>query len=166
MNKSTVWIVKEGGERYMFLISSNAYQDREEEIVKEKALQEYVDTFEPGGDVMFWHGGDPIGEVVEAKMVGGFLVEIAKELPDQKIDLSRPDEDPYPTTIKAVWNAIEKSDITWGASIGFKYPKGDEQDKAFDTVLIFERSILPRNAAANAVTMSKVMKENTNEWHD
>jgi hypothetical protein len=152
-------IFKQNNLRHMFLISSNAYRDREKEIVRQKALQRYVDNFQPGGELQFWHGGDAIGQVVESKMFGPFLVEIAQELPDKQIDLSRPDESPYPITVKEIWDAIEKSDIEWGASIGFKFKKGDEQDKEYEEVLIFERSILPRAAAANAVTLSKVLKE-------
>jgi hypothetical protein len=157
--ESLVFLFKEDGRRRMFLISSNAYRDKEDEIVREKALRQYVDNFQPGGELQFWHGGDAIGQVVEAKMFGPFLVEIAEELPNKEIDLSRPGEPSYPTTIKQVWDAIEKSDIEWGASIGFKFQKGDEQDKEYEEILIFERSILPRAAAANAVTLSKVLKE-------
>jgi hypothetical protein len=157
--KSFIVAFKQDGLRHMFLISSNAYRDREEEIVKEKALKKYVDNFQPGGELQFWHGGDAIGHVIEAKMFGAFLVEVAQELPNKEIDLSRPDEPPYPTSIKKVWDAIEKSDVEWGASIGFRFKKGDEQDKEYEEVLIFERSILPRAAAANAVTLSKVLKE-------
>lgn len=159
----TVSLFKENGQRYMLLISSNAYKDREDEIVTQKALEEHVANFNPEANhpVLIWHGGDPIGQVTEAKMYGPFLVEIVKELPDQPVNLARgKNTPPYPSTVKAVWDGLErmKEALALGASIGFKYKKGDELDGAFEDVKIIERSILPQEAAANAITLSAMIK--------
>lgn len=153
-NKS--FVVKADDARYMFLISSNSYKDRAKDIVKEKALQQYVAHFEPNPH-LFWHGGDPIGEIIAAEMHGPFLLEISRELPDARINLAREGEPAIWVQRAAVWDAIEKNSIPWGASIGFFYQKGDEQDGAFDTILKKETSTLPLEDAANGITLSDVI---------
>lgn len=157
---SSVNIYKSEGTRYLLIVSSNAYKDREDEIVSEKALQEYVKDFKPGKPLLFWHGGEPIGEIIGAEMKGPFLIEVAKELPNADVNLARDKkEPPLIVSISKVWDAIEKHDGKWGASIGFKFEKGDEQDKVYDDILKFETSILPLEAAANAVTNAIMFKE-------
>jgi hypothetical protein len=149
--------VKEDGQRFMVLISSNAFKDREDEIVKERALEEYVEEF-TGSKMLWWHGGNAIGKIFNAKMVGAFLVEVAKELPNRKIDLAKKDEEPMKTTVKDVWDFIEdkESDIAWGASIGFRFVKDDIEDGVFEKILKFETSVLPLEAAANPFTLARV----------
>jgi hypothetical protein len=149
-------IIKAGERRFMLLIASNSYQDREDEIVKEKALKAYVDHFEPTPH-LFWHGGDPIGEIIAAEMHGPFLLEVSRELPDARINLARGEEPDIWVSRKAVWDAIEKNTIPWGASIGFYYQKGDEQDGAFSAILKKETSTLPLEDAANGITLSNVI---------
>ena len=151
------FVFKANERRYMFLISSNAYRDREGDIVKEKALREYVDHFKPTPH-LFWHGGDPIGEIIGAKMVGPFLLELSQELPDEEIDLKRyDDEAPMLVQRKAVWDVMENGTIAWGASIGFAHQQGDEQDHEFERVLKVETSSLPLTKAANGITPSFVI---------
>jgi hypothetical protein len=113
-----VYVFKEDGERMMFLVSSNAYKDREQEIVRQKALEEYVKNF-TGNKLLWWHGGDAIGKIIDAQMVGAFLVEVAKELPNRAINLARKaNDEPMRTTIKEVWDFIEDKDsgVNWGAT--------------------------------------------------
>jgi hypothetical protein len=151
------FVFKANERRYMFLISSNAYRDREGDIVKEKALHEYVDHFKPTPH-LFWHGGDPIGEIIGAKMVGPFLLELSQELPDEEIDLRRfDDEKPMLVQRKAVWDVLENGTTAWGASIGFAHQQGDEQDHEFERVLKVETSSLPLTKAANGITPSFVI---------
>lgn len=160
-------------QRRMLIISSNAYRDREEEIIQQKALEGYVndswqgDAFVGDNDLLYWHRGDPIGKIVYADMEGAFLIEIAEELPDAEIDLNAPytEEDaplePYPTTIKAVWDAIESTEdsIEWGASIGFLAREDEQQqpDVQFTVMRKKETSVLPRRDAANIYTLSQVI---------
>lgn len=153
---TTIW-KGEDGLRHMFIIASNSYEDREDEIVKQQALQAYVDTFSPN-PVLMWHGGDPIGEVIEARMSGPFLIEIARELPDERINLARGDDAPIYTRRRLVWDMLEETEGQWGASIGFQHRKGDEQDGAYDAILKVETSVLPIAQAANAITFSKVIR--------
>jgi hypothetical protein len=166
-------VFKANDRRYMFLISSNAYRDREGDIVKERALQQYVANFEPTPH-LFWHGGDPIGEIVGAKMVGPFLLELSQELPDEMINLQRFDDDKLMLIKRAkVWDVLERNDIAWGASICFGHKQGDEQDHEFDPILKVETSSLPLVKAANGITpsfviggkpMSETTKQDRRNW--
>lgn len=151
------FVFKAHDRRYMFLISSNAYRDREQDIVKEKALNNYVNHFQRTPH-LYWHGGDPIGEIVGAKMVGPFLLELSQELPNEIIDLKRFDDDePMEIERAKVWDALEKNSIQWGSSIGFAHKAGDEQDHEFERILKVETSTLPLSKAANGITPSFVI---------
>jgi len=143
------------GARLMLIITSNAYEDREGEIVTYKALKEDTDRrwrdgkFVEGDPVVFWHD-DPvqhperiIGDVVYANMHGPFLVEVAKE---RKTDFAR-----------KVWNFIEKGDRAWGASHGFHYRPDEKARGEYTFVRKFETSILPLSAAANGYTLAGVV---------
>lgn len=161
MPVSATVVYKEDGCRYMVLLASNAYLDRDEEIVRQKALERYVKDFDsaPPQPLLYWHGGEAIGEIIEAKMTGPFLFELAGELPNKLIDLSRAEGDePFFISRRAVWDVIEDSPTMWGVSIGFKHKVGDEQDKEFELILKFETSILPHQDAANAITMSQIIR--------
>lgn len=167
---------KEDGQRYMLLVSSNAYEDRADEIVRENALREYVANFEPNPH-LFWHGGEPIGEIIAAQMAGPFLLEISRELPDQLIDLAREaDDPPMLVSRKAVWDALEAEHIPWGASIGFYGRQSDKRKRLFGMIQKKETSSLPLVKAANSLTPSFVIggksmseavkKERRNLWKE
>ena len=158
---SYIHLFKENNQRFMVLLSSNAYLDREEEIVKQKALERHVKTFdsETFHPLLLWHGGEPIGQIIEAQMTGPFLFELAKELPNKIIDLAREEgEEPFFISRRAVWDTIEETPKRWGVSIGFKHEQGDEKDGAFDVIFKTESSILPHEDAANAVTLSQIIR--------
>jgi hypothetical protein len=155
-NESKSLVFKAHDRRYMFLLSSNAYTDREAEIVRQTALELYVKQFKPNAHKL-WHRGDPIGQIVAAQNIGPFLLEVSRELPNAKIDISGDDEPPMLTTIKQVWDYIEDNPGMFGASIGFKYLKGDEQDGVYDAILKKETSTLPLSEAANAITLSSII---------
>jgi len=145
----------EDGLRRMLLVSSNAFEDRDEEIVKEAALNEYVDNFAPT-PLLFWHGGQPIGRIDRAQMVGPFMLELATELPNKVIDLARAGDPPFLVDRKSVWDAIEARKGTWGASIGFQARKEDGAAGVFEHILKFETSVLPRVKAANSFTYAAI----------
>jgi hypothetical protein len=146
----------EDGLRHAILITSNSYEDRDEEIIAQKALEAYVAGFKPGTPLLFWHGGQPIGEVIHAEMRSRFLVEVARELLNKIIDLSLPGEEPFLVERKDVWDMIEENKGIWGMSPGFLAKRGDEDDQVFDAIHIFERSILLRENAANWFTYAAV----------
>lgn len=159
--KGAVVVVKATGKRRMFLVASNPYRDREDDIVKEAALRDYVTDF-AGNDLKFWHYGHPIGRIVKAEMVGPFLVEEAVEA-DNRVIVTRTADgrDTRVTTVKAVWDEIEANpDRFNAASIGFRYRVTDKgSDGAFRRIYKHETSILPHAAAANAYTYAEVSSE-------
>jgi hypothetical protein len=153
------------GTRHALLVSSNAYEDREDEIIKEKALAEYVEKSYRGDEYrgenvhLLWHGGEPIGDIIGAEMVGPFLVEVTRERPNAVINLAKDDEPPLYAEIKAVWDMLESAPVEWGASIGFRYRQGDKAGGAYDQIMKFETSSLPRDFAANSYTYSEVISD-------
>ena len=153
--------------RLMVLVTSNAYQDRQQEIVRQKALEAYVESswdgaqFAGRNELDLWHSADPIGEIVFAEMQGPFLIEVAKELSDRPVNLARTNEPPYLSTVKAVWDAIEQSERAggeWGASQEFIYAKPDQEDGVYEWILKRRTSALPRQRAANGYTFSHVIR--------
>lgn len=154
-----------GGLRLMLLVSSNAYRDDEDEIVRQKALEHYVesgwkeDKFVRENPLLYWHEGDPIGDVVYADMDGPFLVEVARERPDAVVNLAAKNKPPMETSIKEFWDGLEKEEGL-GASIRFLYPKGDKEDGEFEKILKLETSVLPRKKAANKITDAEVLGDN------
>lgn len=157
------------GQRYMVIVTSNGYQDREEEFVSANALAGYVekswrgDVCQPNNNHLFWHDGDPIGEIVWCDMVGPFLVEVSKELPDRTIQIGTDSRTgaARQSTVKVVWDYIEATpELQWGASHGFKYPAGDKERKFYGTIYKEETSTLPVKNAANPFTFSGVVMSN------
>lgn len=152
--------------RLAVIVSSNAYVDRQREIVRQKALENYVesawkgDMFVGNNPLLVWHGGDAIGDIVYADMEGPFLIEVARERPDGPVNLAKRGEAPVMTTVKAVWNALENSDIEWGASHEFLYAVKDREDGVYDNILKLETSVLPRENAANGYTFFAVIGDN------
>lgn len=148
--------------RLMLIITSNAYRDREQEIVSQKALEEYVeeswdgDEFTGDNVLLVWHAGDPIGDIVYADMEGPFLIEVAQERPNAIIDLAAVGEEPLYTEIKAVWDALER-ETDLGASHGFYPVAMDRKDGVYQKIDKQETSTLPRFAAANYLTESGVV---------
>lgn len=148
----------------MLLVSSNPYKDREGEIVSQRALEQYAQNYRGDNKLLFWHRGDPIGVILEAEMAGPFLVEVAEELDDQWINMADYGEDDYVVRVSEVWDAIENSDVEWGASIGFLHRSSDKEDNVYDNMIKVETSVLPVDAAANGITYSKIInnEETTN----
>lgn len=170
------FVFKAHGLRHMLLISSCAYKDRAGDIVREKALKEYVDNFYPTPH-LFWHGGEPIGEIIAAQMAGPFLLEVSRELPDKPINLARDKTDPpMMVSRQAVWDVLEKEGVPWGASIGFYGRKSDQLIRLFGMIRKKETSSLPLTKAANSLTPSFVIggksmseaikKERRNLWKE
>jgi len=161
-SKATMLPASPNGLRLMLLITSNAYRDREQEIVSQKALEEYVeeswdgDAFIGDNVLLVWHAGDPIGDIVYAEMEGPFLIEVAQERPNAVINLAAAGEEPLPAEIKAVWDALE-DETDMGASQGFYPVAMDRKDGVYQKIDKEETSTLPRFVAANYITDSWVV---------
>jgi phage shock protein A len=153
------------GLRYMLIVTSNSYKDRDNEAIATKALNEYVeaawaveDKCLPENPLLVWHDGDPIGDIVWTDMEGPFLLEVAKERSNKAIALTG-DKFVYHTTIKAVWNALERTRKRFGASHGFRYRDGDMDNGVYKQIRKFETSVLPLDAAANPYTFMGVVND-------
>lgn len=151
--KSGLSVLKDAaGRRYMFMVTSNGYKDRDKEHVATKALQAYVDACWTGDDTAFvgdnahyiWHVKElgSISDLMFADVWSGFLVELWREQTDNPI-------------AKAFYNFVECHDeIEWGASHGFQ---GVLKSDTFTHIHKFESSSLPLEAAANLLTLSEVL---------
>lgn len=145
------------------LISSNNRIDRDGEIVSSKALREYVarvnkrGRYVGGNALLIWHGGDPIGKITECQFQSGFLLEIAKELPDKPVNLGD-NAEPIMTTVKACWDWIEQWQDHLGVSQGFRYRDVDFDGKTYHAIDKYESSILPIEYASNPFTFIKCFR--------
>jgi len=146
--------------RFMGLVSSNSFRDREGEIVKSDGLKEYAngDTETKPGDNMLlvWHGGDPIGKIIHAQFYKSFLIEVAQELPDKEVNIALPGQEPVMTTIKNIWDNIESTPGQWRTSIGFRALGKSEQGIIYPIDKI-ETSIIYRDYQANTFTVGEVI---------
>jgi hypothetical protein len=138
--------------RYMILITSNSYEDREKETITTKALEEYEAACYPGDGVyhndnrlLFWHDDDaPIGEIIAVNVSGPFLVEVAKEL-----------KTPF---AKVIWDVAEGT-VHAGVSHRFGYLEKDRSpDGTFHHIFKDETTWLPDlGLAANGLTYAGVV---------
>ena len=151
------YIIKsDDSSRYMFIITSNSYIDRDDETITSKALSAYEASCYPGEGLfhcdnpfVWWHDDDvPMGEIVAVNYSEPFLVEVAKELPSP--------------TVRVLWDFAETNGDNAGASHRFGYRDEDRQDDGtYDYIVKQESSYLPdRNLAANIMTYAGVIDKN------
>lgn len=143
--------------RYMLLITSNSYKDRDGEIISEAAWRDEIerkwdgDQYVGNDDLLFWHTGQPIGEIIYSDLHGRFLVEVARELPGaiqwNNVTLK----------ISDVWDIIERRKRAWGCSHGFRYPANALEDGVYSEVRKWESTVLPVVRAANPFTYAGVI---------
>lgn len=166
MQKARAWITGNQGSsapivckssdglRYMFLITSNAYEDREGETITSDALKAYEASCYPGdglfhcdNPLLWWHDDDVVmGEIVAVDYVEPFLVEMAKEI-----------DDPLS---KILWDYAENNGDAAGTSHRFGYREGDRsREGVYTRIFKQETSYLPERAlAANDKTYAGVLK--------
>jgi len=153
------WVLKEDSEfgmsvkaievsdvKYIILRTTNAFVDREEQIISTKALRDYVrrrDKSNLRDRVRFWHiRGSDYANIVWQDVVGRVLVEVA-EVDDTEIGrkmyhaLEHPDE--YPDVLSH----------GWGTSHGFLYPASALNSGVYDVIEKYETTTLPRQWASN-----------------
>ena len=139
------------GARYMFMVTSNSYEDRDREFITTKALAHYVDTSWKGDDFVgmnvlyFEHSGIPIGDVVWCGMEGPFLLELVKERSGVYANKR--------------WNQIERTPGEWGASHGFNFRRSQQVNGTYYKIYKFETTVLKRGKAANLLTFAGVINE-------
>lgn len=149
---ATTFLRAADGARLAVIVTSNGYQDREQEHVATKALEEYVesqfkaDTWHGDNvlDFYHWHPLD-IGDIVAAAVLDGFLVEVAKERTDS----------PIAGLIWDYWQATSESgEVVWGASHEFKAKRDGD---TFVRIQKSRTSVLDIYDAANLLTFSGVL---------
>ena len=140
------------GKRYILVVTSNSYEDREEETITTDALKEYVsakwiadDQYHSDEPLLFWHDDRlKIGDLIWGDTRGPFLVELAREA-DSPI-------------AKSIVDYLETATEKWGASHRFAFHKSSrDDDGVYHRIYKQETSILPREDAANIATFSGVL---------
>jgi hypothetical protein len=132
---------KNTGQDRWIITSSNGFRDRDGEIVATKALNDDVARSDETGDygpLRWWHLDDPPLDLgnCDFRMVHGHTLVESGTFKNHAIA----------RTIKAAAPKL-------GVSLGFNHPE-DEPDShgVYNTISTFERSLLPSNRAANALT--------------
>ena len=162
MSESNLFIFKQSnGQSRWVTFSSNAYRDRDKEIVSTKALEADCARADKEGDygpLRWWHVGKPdpfaklpgagadIGACDYNAMHGRILVE-SGTFRDERVA----------EAIKAKAQELQ-------VSIGYFHPLTEpDSEGVFHTIRRFERSLLPRGRASNPWTsMLVVQKEGEN----
>jgi len=143
-----------GGRRYMLIVTSNSYLDREGETISTEALKSWVDqqwiaddAFHTNNKLLFWHDERlELGDIIWADMRGPFLVELAREADS-------------PIARKMFDYREANPDEKWGASHKFAFltSQRDNEGTYHNRIYKRETTILPRGVAANALTLSGVI---------
>lgn len=148
----TVFKAADGRWRWI-AASSNAYRDRDREIVSTKALEADVaraDSDQQYGPLRWWHcPGVDLGDCDFNAMHGRFLIE-SGTFRNERIAL-----------------AVKSHAADLQLSIGFLHPP-TQPDSAgvFHQIRRFERSLVPRGRASNPLTSLIVTKEITMAFDD
>lgn len=132
--------------KYVALWTSNAFEDRDKEIITTKAWENYVgraDHTKERGRVWFWHvKGTDFADVIWQGVEGRMLLEIAKvdntDYGNKMFHaLQHPEQFP------------EVVPYGWGTSHGFVYRASDKAAGEYAFVHKFESTVLPWHRASN-----------------
>lgn len=145
--EASLSVFKDASGRFRWvLLSSNAYRDRDGEIVSIKALTEDVaraDVDKDYGPLRWWHvPGLDIGDCDFNAMSGRMLVESGT------------------FRSEAIGQSVYKAQRDLQASIGFRHPHTEpDQEKVYHRIRRFERSLTPVGRASNPFTRLMVKQE-------
>ncbi len=134
--------------------SSNAFEDREREIISTRALEEYVKENDPNefkGFFNYWHipGTDFAAKKFQA-VIGRILIEAGPFLNDANGKAAQKFFNTHPR------NHPDYAQEGWGASIEYKYLPEELWEGVYDWVWITRTSVLPKAMAANINTVGGV----------
>lgn len=167
-----VMVFKEGDEYRWATYSSNAFEDRDHEIVSRDALVgavERMDTRKNYGPARWWHEGNvkfrefgkwdsaqadegiDIGTCTFSGVHGRMLIEVGT-FKDATIDGTA-------YTAQDIGRAFAGIAPHLQVSIGFTHPSDEPVGGVYKNVNIFERSFLPKGKAANSLTGVVILKE-------
>lgn len=143
----SIFRTKDGDYRWI-AVSSNGFEDREQEIVATKALEADVARKDASGDrgvLRLFHVPEAdIGQCDFQDVAGRFLVESGTF-------------DDTPLARKAL-DYLKSTEERLGMSIGFRYPETAFKDGVYGEIDIVERSICPWNNVANPFTAFQTLK--------
>lgn len=144
----TVYKDDSGTDRWL-AITTTAYEDKDREIISTNAIKESValgDSTGKRGPLLYWHvAGLPMGDC-DFQAPGGpggrFLIEGGTFRSKAMAALGQ-----------------KLSDAGYQMSPGFIHTDDQPKDGVYDHILIYERSAVPRNRAANYFTRYSAAKE-------
>jgi hypothetical protein len=136
------------GRTWLMLWTTNSYIDRDDEIFRIKAIEDYVKRYDNNpikGEFQFWHiPGSKFGNIMwQAIVADRFLVQMGTF-----------DDTPIGNAFKAFLTSHPNSHPNiaptgWGASHGYNYIDTDRADGVYDWFNTVESSVLPMVYAAN-----------------
>jgi len=146
----TMSVVKQAdGRSRWVMFSSTAYQDRDGEIVSQKALAEDVaraDSTGEYGPLDWWHiPGVILGQCDYNAMDGKVLIESGTFASEE------------------IAEAVKASADLLGGSISFYHPATEPQDGVYKNIRRFARALLPKAKASNLFTSLTVKESNMDQ---
>lgn len=132
---------------WLLTFTTNAFEDREEEIFTTKSIEDYVARHQDDdvkGEYQFWHlPGTKFGDIRWQGMAGRFLVEAGPF-----------DDTPVGRDFKQFFNQYPDGhpDIApegWGCSHKYEYKSDDREDGVYEWFDKSETTVLPADVAAN-----------------
>jgi len=159
---STGFSIKQiNGEPWFFSWSTNAFQDREQEIFSTKALEKYVaeaEKLQDRGHFNVWHiPNTDFARKEWQGVVGRILVESGPFLDDDRGRAALKFFEQYPD------NHPTLAPEGWGMSPEYRYLPEDRDDKIYDWLWITRSSVLAKSAAANIITRGGLTMALTDE---
>ncbi len=155
-DKTFVAIKEVDGKPWIITWSSNAFEDRDKEIISTKALEDWsekINQQEDKGFFNLWHIPDSDFARKEFTMVPGrILVEGGPFLDNEK------GQKALEFFTKHLEGHKEIAPEGWGCSIEFKFLPDERATGVFENVEITRTSVLARYAAANIHTQIKEIK--------
>lgn len=144
------------GSRRWFSFSSNGFEDKTGELVTTRALEDVVEYGDETGDrgsLRIYHiPGTDIGRCDFQGVEGRVLIESGVF-------------DDTPLARKAI-EYFETTDDDLGTSIGFLYPVDEFDGRDYESIRVFERSVCPREDAANEWTSFVTLTQRGDPMHD
>jgi hypothetical protein len=145
------------GKDWIIVWSTNAFKDRELEMFKTDAIQEFMDRHtddEKKGELWFWHlPGAKFADIKLQGLVGRMLVE-AGPFDDTFVGQS------FKKFFKEYPNGHPiLAPEGWGASHGYKYRPEDRKDGVYEWFEKHESSVLPASMAANPYNPSYTISD-------
>jgi hypothetical protein len=119
--------------------AASAFEDRQQEFFKTKALERYVaEAYKRGdhGKLWFYHLPFAMGDADFTALPGESRILL-------KMGIWADD----PFAQKAA-DYFSRDDEDWGASVGYKYKAEDREDREYDWLWVFETSPVPADKAA------------------